>query len=306
VPNSVRSANGASKEASKAAKVKAAKTARVVRSATKNRELLKQEHRRLDLLRRQQQGSKKDQNRNISDQVKRFTAFSRRRRQIVGSAIAAVTSLLLLLLATWFTPILAIEKVEISGLHRLKEKSIQNTLANLQGTPLTLLDENQIAQRLKAFPLIESFSTVSLPPHTLQLLIVERQPIAIVAVGKTNYLYDPAGVQIGVAKSSDDYPQVLITGDPSKSPNFRAAVDVMLALPVELANSIQTIEAITKDNVMLTLKGKVYRSVIWGGSDNSVLKSKVLTALMKTTKKSAAVTFDVSSPNAPAVRYSNF
>ncbi|MEO0048738.1 MAG: hypothetical protein RL556_70, partial [Actinomycetota bacterium] len=73
-----------------------------------------------------------------------------------------------------------------------------------------------------------------------------------------------------------------------------------------LANSIQTIEAITKDNVMLTLKGKVYRSVIWGGSDNSVLKSKVLTALMKTTKKSAAVTFDVSSPNAPAVRYSNF
>lgn len=215
-------------------------------------------------------------------------------------------SLFLLLLATWFTPLLAIEKIEITGLDRLKEKSVMSAVANLRGTPLTLLDENAIAQRLKAFALIESFSVVSNPPHTLEIHIVERQPIAIVRVGGTNYLYDPAGVQIGVAKASDEYPLVDVNADPANSDKYRAAIEVMLALPVELMGEVATVRASSPNNVQLTLRGSKTRNVIWGDSSQSVLKSKVLAALIKTTKKNRAVTFDVSSPAAPTVRYLNF
>lgn len=211
-----------------------------------------------------------------------------------------------LLLATWFTPIFAIEKIEISGLQRLKPATVMNAVANLKGASLTLLDENQIQNRLKGFSLIESFSVVANPPHTLELHIVERQPIAIVKIGGTRYLYDPAGVQIGVAASDDRYPTVSVKGEPSKSDTYHAAIDVMLALPVELSGQVATIEANSRDNVKLTLAGNVSRSVVWGDSSQSVLKSKVLAALIKTTKVNRSVVFDVSSPNAPTVRFLNF
>lgn len=248
----------------------------------------------------------KNEQRQVRAQIKRFTVATRKRRVITMVTAGSFLSLFALLLATWFTPMLAIEKIEISGLSRLKEKTVMNSVASLKGTPLTLLDENQIRDRLKAFVLIESFSVVSNPPHTLEIHIVERQPIAIVQVGGTNYLYDPAGVQIGVAKYSDKYPKLTINSDPSKSDEFRAAIDVMLAMPVELSGEIATVSATSKDSVKLTLHGAASRSVLWGDSSQSVLKSKVLAALIKNTKANRSVVFDVSSPTAPTVRYLNF
>lgn len=242
----------------------------------------------------------------LSAEIRRFTIATRRRRIITFTMLGSFLSLFALLLATWFTPLLAIEKIEVTGLNRLKDKSVLSAVASLKGTPLTLLDENQIAQRLKAFPLIESFSVVSNPPHTLEIHIVERQPIAIVKVGGTSYLYDPAGVQIGVARSTDEYPVVDVNADPAKSDNYSAAIDVMLAMPVELMGQISSVNAVSPSNVQLSLRGSQYRRVIWGDSSQSVLKSKVLAALIKTTKKNRSVTFDVSSPTAPTVRYINF
>jgi cell division protein FtsQ len=169
-----------------------------------------------------------------------------------------------------------------------------------------MVDESQIAQRLASFSLIESFSTVSLPPHTLEIRILERQPIAIVTVNGADYLYDPAGVQIGLAKNYGDYPRVLVNGNPLKNANYRAAIDVILALPVELLPRVASVQATSKDDVRIRLRGAAGQQIIWGDSSNSVFKSKVLAALIANTKKSAQATFDVSSPKAPTVRYGNF
>lgn len=267
---------------------------------------LRAEERRLKSASKTTKRAARDSKKQLSSEIRRFTVATRRRRIITFTSLGSFLSLFALLLATWFTPLLAIEKIEVSGLSRLNEKTVMSAVASLKGTPLTLLDENQIAQRLKAFPLIESFSVVSNPPHTLEINIVERQPIAIVKVGGTRYLYDPAGVQIGVAKASDEYPIVDVNADPAKSEKYLAAIDVILALPVELMGQIESVNAVTQSNVQLTLKGSVTRKVIWGDSTDSVLKSKVLAALIKTTKKNRSVTFDVSSPTAPTVRFLNF
>lgn len=267
---------------------------------------LRTEQRRFKSARKSDRAIKRSQKRQFAAEVRRFTLANRRRKTITFVSLGSVLSLFALLLATWFTPLLAIEKIEISGLNRLKEKSVMEAVASLKGTPLTLLDENQIGQRLKAFALIESFSVVSNPPHTLEIHIVERQPIAIVRVGGTDYLYDPAGVQLGVAKSSSDYPVVDVNADPAKSDKYASAIEVMLAMPVELMGEIAKVNAVSPSNVQLSLRGEIARNVIWGDSSQSVLKSKVLAALIKTTKKNRSVTFDVSSPTAPTVRYHNF
>jgi len=238
--------------------------------------------------------------------IQQFTGASPLRRGLVIAGVSSVVLLVALVLATIFTPMMAIEKIDIVGLKRLKQDTVYASVKSLIGTPLTVVDEAQIQKRLANFSLIESFTTVSLPPHTLQLNIQERQPIGIVDIGATHYLYDPAGVQIGPTNSTNDYPKILLNGDPAHSASYREAVSVLLALPVSLYPSVASIQATSVDDVRIHLRGVANQQILWGDASDSVLKSKVLSALMANVKRNSSVVLDVSSPTAPTVRYGNF
>ena len=242
----------------------------------------------------------------LSAEAKRFTQASRNRRIVIGTSLSAFGALLLLVLATIFTPLLAVEKIQVTGIARLKEKSIVNALTSQIGKPLPTISSADVAKSLESFPLIESFSIISLPPHTLRIQIAERQPIGVIQVSGTNYLYDPAGVRIGIADGSENLPIIAIQGSPEKSKQFKAAIDVLLALPADLLQRVAEIDAKSKDDVTLRLRGYAGQRIIWGDGSDSVLKSRVLDALIANQKKTDRVTFDVSSPNAPVVRYGNF
>lgn len=205
-----------------------------------------------------------------------------------------------------FTPLLAVEKLEVTGTRRINEKTVLKALEKQLGTPLPMVNNGSIAESLAPFSLIDSFSVISLPPHTLRIAITERQPICIVTVAGVDYLYDPAGVRVGNVGSADNYPRIAIVGDPKGSPEFSAAIDVLLALPADLLGRVATVDAKSKDDVSMRLRGNAGQRIVWGDGSQSVLKSKVLAALIKNQKKTDFVTFDVSSPTAPVVRYGNF
>ena len=242
----------------------------------------------------------------LTAEAKRFTQASRNRRIVVGTSLSAFGALLLLVLATIFTPLLAVEKIEVTGITRLKEKSIVNALISQIGKPLPTISSADVAKSLESFPLIESFSIISLPPHTLRIQIAERQPIGVIQISGTNYLYDPAGVRIGISNGSENLPMIAIEGSPEKSKQFKAAIDVLMALPANLLNRVAEINAKSKDDVTMRLRGYAGQRIIWGDGSDSVLKSRVLDALIANQKKTDRVTYDVSSPNAPVVRYGNF
>jgi cell division protein FtsQ len=242
----------------------------------------------------------------LSPEAKRFTAKSRKRKTVLLIVVSSLGALLALVFATVFTPLLAVEKIEVGGLKRLKEKSIVNALTSQIGKPLPMVSPAEISKALTAFALIESFSVVSIPPHTLKIQISERQPIGVILLGGTNYLYDPAGVRIGIASGGERLPKISITGDPEDSKEFDAAIEVLMALPASLLERVSEINAKSKDDVTLRLRGYSGQRIIWGDGSDSVLKSKVLDALVANQKETDRVTFDVSSPNAPVVRYGNF
>ena len=81
------------------------------------------------------------------------------------------------------------------------------------------------------------------------------------------------------------------------------AIDVLLDLPANLLERVAVIDAKTKDDVRLQLRGYSAQLIVWGDSSQSTLKSKVLAALIKNQKQTDRVTYDVSSPSAPVVRY---
>ena len=232
---------------------------------------------------------------------------ARRARKI--SATLTVGSLLALGILTavaTFSPLLAIKQVTVIGTQRLSQEEIVKALAGHIGTPLPLLNQAEVATSLGGFDLIESFSASAVPPNELQVRIFERQPLCIIEVEGALWLHDPAGVRIAIAEPADLLPRVLLSDDPKNSQKFRDAVDVLLALPVELVNQVEIIQANTKDDVQMSLRGTLGQRIVWGDSSDSILKSKVLQALIQNNKEATGVTFDVSSPNAPVVRFDNF
>lgn len=299
----VKPARNQSAKDAKGVSARVAPTKRLARLQGPTAARLKQEQKRLRALAKQDKVQSKLGNRAQLEQIRRFTSASRLRRAVVFSSLGSVLLLVALVLATMFTPLMAIDTIKITGVHRMKIAAIRNAVNSLKGTPLTLVNEAALAKRLSGFPLIESFTTISLPPHTLELDILERQPIGLVQMGGNTYLYDPAGVRIGPARRSSVFPLILVNGDPRSSTNYREAVDVLLALPASLYPKIYSIQATTKDDVHLTIRGISNRHIIWGDASQSLLKSKVLAALMANTKHTATVTFDVSSPTTPTVRY---
>lgn len=224
-------------------------------------------------------------------------------RAVLRSLTLSVILLLVFVLVAVFSPLLAVEKVEVLGNSRISSKSLQSALKSQLGRPLPQVTIGDITKELQDFTLIQSVSVVNLPPHTLQVRIVERQPICIIETSRGRFLYDPAGVRIDAAGSSNKYPVVQAAGNTGNSAEFRAAVKALLALPVSLYPRVALVTANSIDSITFKLRGWAGQKVIWGDSSDAALKSRVLAALIANQKKTDRVTYDVSSPTAPTVRY---
>ncbi|CAB4626612.1 unannotated protein [freshwater metagenome] len=232
---------------------------------------------------------------------------SRRARRIAASLTAvAILILLGIVGVATFSPLLAIKEIYVSGTDRIKPEQISKALQGHIGTPLPMLSEQEIAASLESFELIESFSATAAPPNGLQIRISERQAICIVASEGQRWLFDPAGVKIAKATTADLLPEISISENPLNSQRFRNAMDVLMALPEDLLDQVEYIEAKSKDDVEMSLRSSSNQRIIWGDSSDSALKSNVLQALMRNHRKSQSVTFDVSSPNVPVVRFDKF
>ena len=232
---------------------------------------------------------------------------SRRAKRIIASiSVGSIAILLAIVAGATFSPALAIKEIYVTGTERIQPELISKALQGHIGTPLPLLDENAVAKSLASFALIESFSATAVPPNGLQVKISERQAISVVAVKGERWLYDPAGVKVAQATGTEELPEIQISEEPRNSQRYRNAIEVLMALPEDLLHQVEFIEARSKDDVQMSLRTSREQRIIWGDSSDSVLKSKVLQALMANHRKTQSVTFDVSSPNAPVVRFDNF
>ncbi|MEN9713461.1 MAG: hypothetical protein RLZZ164_125 [Actinomycetota bacterium] len=245
----------------------------------------------------------KEQNSQRIAQIRRFTSASRGRKAVTFTLLGSFVVLLAVVAASVATPMLAVREIRVTGLHSIDQKKILNAVKDQKGVPLALVSQDHIASELASFTRIESFSLISELPNTLHISIKERSPIAIVVVAGVAYLYDPAGIQLDVATYKDMYPLISANGDPSKSASFQEAIDVLLALPAELLPQVASINATSKDNVTLQLRGYAGQKIIWGDASQSILKSRTLSALIANQKQTDRVTYDVSSPSAPVVRW---
>lgn len=213
-------------------------------------------------------------------------------------------SLTAIILASYFTPLFAIEKIVITGADRVDVIAIEQRMERLLGRPLPTVNEDELTEILRDYPLIETFTFQAEPPSTLRIKLRERQPVVVLSRGGRNYLYDPAGVQIAESEDTKSHPFLVLIGDPRENPRFDAAIELLLSLPLATYGQIFSIEVTPQLTAKLVLRDS-NTVVLWGDSGQSLLKSEVLNSLIETGVEDG-VLIDVSSPNAPVVTYPDF
>lgn len=260
--------------------VRAAETAREARVAKRRRRLLERA------------------------EVRRFTRRSRHRRAAWTTAAGIVVVLGVSILVAVFSPLMALQRIEVKGTNRVDETALRQALSDQIGTPLARLDFDEIKQDIAGFPLIESYVTEEAPPHTLVVTVTERTPVVAVKSGTSFDLVDPAGI---VVQSSPQRPATMPLADIGRarlgSSSFRTMTEVVLALPSTVRSQVTRVAGSTADDVTLTLSDK--STVVWGSPDDSDAKAALLAALMKdhaARNPGVVVEYDVSAPDNGVIR----
>ena len=260
--------------------VRAAETAREARVAKRRRRLLERA------------------------EVRRFTRRARHRRAAWITAATVVVVFGASILVAVYSPLMALRTIEIRGTDRVDETALRQALSDQLGTPLARLDLGAVKRDIAGFPLIESYVTEELPPHTLVVTVTERTPVVAVRSGSSYDLVDPAGI---VVQSAPERPEGVPVADLARaelgSSVFRTMTEVVLALPSTVRRQVTDVRASTADDVTLTLDDG--STVVWGSPDASDTKAALLAALVKdhaSRDPDRKVEFDVSAPDNGIIR----
>jgi cell division protein FtsQ len=206
-----------------------------------------------------------------------------------------------LLIAAFFTPLFAIKQITVVGTQRLSAEKLVSTLQPLLEKPLTMVSNQEVADLLAGFELIETFALQAEPPNTLRVKVRERQPLLIISQSGQRQMFDAAGVRIAVATAEDELPVFDFQGNTQQDPRFAHAVELLLSLPLDTYSAISSVSVSEQLTSQFVLKESGIR-VFWGANSEPLLKAEVLDSLLKTSGDKVR-RIDVSSPNAPVVGF---
>lgn len=233
-------------------------------------------------------------------EVRRFTGRARRRRTAWILGLGSIVLAFGFIIGAAYSPLMALRTIEVVGTSRIPATDVSAALADQLGTPLPLIDADVVKGALSQFTLIQSYVTESRPPGTLVVRIIERVPVGVLA-GPTGFdLVDAAGVVIETTpERTVGYP-LIDAPDGIDSAGFKAAAAVLAVLPDGIRGQLDTVTAVTTDDVTLSLLGG--ERVVWGSPEKSEYKAVVLAALLVGHPAGTVNEYDVSSPDSAVLR----
>lgn len=254
---------------------------------------------RLDARRMQARArrAERDRRRAERSEVRRFTTASRRRLRRSLIVVGALVASFALLVGLVHSPLMAVREIEVQGTQRIEAAALQAALSDHLGQPIATVTDAGVREDLERFTGLESFVVDVVPPGTIVVRIVERQPVVVASVDGQDAMLDPAGVVLGVP---DGTTLPRLEDVEVGSGAFEAVAASLVAMPTTLREQVATITATTSDDVTMTLVSG--QQVVWGGADDAGLKADVLAALVAAADPATPVTFDVSAPEHPVVR----
>jgi len=234
-------------------------------------------------------------------EYRRFTEETRRRRWVWGVSLGSISVVAITTVLLVLSPVLAFRTVQVEGATRVSEEEVVSALQPFYGEPLARVSPDRVAAALEPITLIQGFTIRIQPPGTLVLSIVEREPLGHVSVSGGFNIVDAAGVTLwSTPDAPADLPLILVAPDP-ELPSFIAVARVLTALPPEIRSEVDGIRATTLDDVRFTIRDRDHE-VVWGSSERSMEKARVLGASLVAAGRGASRVIDVTTPESVVIR----
>jgi cell division protein FtsQ len=188
-----------------------------------------------------------------------------------------------------------VRSVIVTGTHLVPKSEVLAVAGVKPGTPLVRVDTAQVAARVDTIRQVQSVVVTKSWPDRVVIAVTERTPaLAVAAPGGGFDLVDVDGVVVQwAARRPRALPLYLATVAVTSlrgNPDVGASAGVVAELPAWLRSRVQSVTALSPDQVTLRLGGGV--TVLWGGTDRAAAKAEELALLMRT----HARYFDVSAP----------
>lgn len=211
----------------------------------------------------------------------------RRWRIFRFTALVAVVLASVVVWIIWFSSVLVIRKVEVSGVSGILVNRVLAAAEVPIGLQMAKLDTAAIDAGIAALPWVQASAVVRAWPRGVVLIVEPRVAIAELEGSSAAVAADgavfvpPEPLQPGLPK---------IRGD---GVGIVTAVRVLESIPQDLRSRVALVSATTRDDAEIFLDSGVV--IRWGSAERPILKARVLAALMKT----RARVYDVSAPELP-------
>ncbi len=223
-------------------------------------------------------GRNRSKTSNTKGGIRRGGTFVRRLSRFLAVLAGALWGLVF-----YYSPALAVGKVEVSGARALNTSSIKTSLA-LEGKGLLDLDVGHIERELIKEPRVKSVEVRRWLPGTVYIDIKEREEAVLWVAENEVFVVDPEGVVLDRSSVISDLPIIIdksgsvpVAGDTVESEMVLLARRLTDIFPEKFGAGIRELEY--REDVglsVLTLKG--WR-VAFGRSDNLAFKLESLEAM---------------------------
>jgi cell division protein FtsQ len=232
---------------------------------------------------------------------------SRKKRLFVGVSMAAV--IVLLAWATFWSPLLDVRRVQVSGSKHLTGADIKRAAHIGSDTNLLLLSTASVVRDTEALPWVQRARVERSLPGTVRVRVIERKPMMVLATGSTNWLIDKAGCVIAASSGGHGrLPTLAGVHAPGIKPGVRLSLDTgagalkaWRSLPPKIEHRVVAVFAPTVDAITFSLRNGT--SVRYGPPTDMRDKNHVLLALLHKVfvDGTGASYIDVRVPTSPAV-----
>lgn len=219
-----------------------------------------------------------------------------RQRLLLFGAVAAV---LVIAAVLWFSPLLALHKVNVKGSKLVDHDQVAESVLGADGgTPLPRVRPGAVEKAvLKEFPRAKEASVHYGGPRSLNITITDRNPVLAITTTAGYKLFDDEAVDLGTVKKAPKGVTVLEeSGGAPDQKTVSAVIRFMAELRPQLRSDLASIHAKDEKNLAGVIDtGETKAKVAFGDSTSASLK-------MRTALQLAAdgrTDIDVSVPSVP-------
>ena len=226
---------------------------------------------------------------------KDFTAYQLKKHKLRIwwlIVLVLVLSVGIMIWLVWFSQVFAVKEVQVmgSGGETLSAEQIAQVQASADiklNDPIATVDTDTAAQAIVNLAWVSAVEVRRGWPNEVVVALDLRIPLARVKGGDTSQGVDAQGILFDYS-NLDGLPLIQASGAP-----LVASVEVVAAMPANLAKKVVRIRANSIDSIELDLKsGSIVK---WGSADEPEFKAAVLDALLSR----RAQIYDVNAPELP-------